>query len=179
MPTLNAESNPLTMQHMVVRITILLTFLNGYSAKGQTGEYETMLQQYYDDFPTISVYGLKYKMDSGEVFLLDTREEDEYDISHLENAIQVGYEDFDLTTVSFLPKDSEIIVYCSIGARSQEIGEIVKQAGYTNVFNLYGGIFYWSNIGCPIVDEAGDETSNIHGYSEDWGKWITNATITY
>jgi len=32
-------------------------------------------------------------------------------------------------------------VYCSLGIRSEVIAKKLKKAGYTNVFNLYGGIF--------------------------------------
>ena len=40
-----------------------------------------------------------------------------------------------------------IIVYCSIGVRSEDIGEKLKELGYTKILNLYGGIFDWKNKG--------------------------------
>jgi rhodanese-related sulfurtransferase len=77
--------------------------------------------------------------------LLDTREREEFNVSHLPRARWVGYDDFDLKRVANIPKTDTIIVYCSIGYRSERIGEKLKKAGYTNVYNLYGGIFQWKN----------------------------------
>ncbi|MGJ8661878.1 MAG: rhodanese-like domain-containing protein, partial [Bacteroidota bacterium] len=53
--------------------------------------------------------------------LLDAREKKEYDVSHLENAIWVGYDTFQLDSVlqKVQNKNSEIVVYCSIGVRSE------------------------------------------------------------
>ncbi len=145
----------------------------------QSEEYKNMLKEHYNDFPTISPEQAKYKLNSNGVFFLDTRSKDEYNISHLENAIQVGYNDFSLSSVRFIPKNAEIIVYCSIGARSQNIGEQLKKAGYTRIKNLYGGLFHWANIGYPMVDSKGNDTKKIHGYSKDWGKWVKNGMVVY
>lgn len=58
------------------------------------------------------------------VILLDTREEKEFKVSHLKNAIYVGYNNFKLKeTLIKLPKDksAKILVYCSLGIRSETI----------------------------------------------------------
>ena len=41
-------------------------------------------------------------------------------------------------------KNSEIIVYCKAGVRSQKAALALKQAGFTNVSNLTGGILAWA-----------------------------------
>ena len=159
-------------------ITILLILIP-FLSLSQSEEYKEMLKEYYNGFPTISPKEVKSKLDAKGVFFLDTRPQAEYQISHLKNAIQVGFDDFKLSSVRFIPKDAEIIVYCSIGARSQNIGEQLKKAGYKNIKNLYGGLFHWANINFPLVDSTGKDTNNIHGYSKDWGKWINQGTIVY
>ncbi len=75
--------------------------------------------------------------------LLDTRNEEEYNISHLKNAIWVGYNTFNIHCIleTIKDKNTPIVVYCSIGVRSEDIGEKLIAVGYTNVSNLYGGIF--------------------------------------
>ena len=52
---------------------------------------------------------------------LDAREWREYEVSHIENAIYIGYKQFVITAINSIPKDNEIIVYCSIGKRSEDI----------------------------------------------------------
>lgn len=160
------------------RILILLFLGGSFLVNGQSKEYREMLRKYYDDFPTIEATITAEKIGSKNVYILDTREKREYDVSHISGAKYVGYEHFSLDKVISIPKDAEIIVYCSIGARSQTIGKKLKKAGYSNVKNLYGGIFNWVNLNYPLVNSQGN-TETIHGFSSDWSKWITNGKIVY
>jgi len=113
--------------------------------------------------------------------LLDAREKEEFEVSHLENAVWVGAKTFDLDSVvtKIEDKDAEIIVYCSIGVRSENIGEKLMGAGYTNVKNLYGGIFAWKNEGRPVYDPAGNETEKVHVFSKHWGKLLKKGDKVY
>ena len=79
-----------------------------------------------------------------DAILLDAREEKEFKVSHLKNAICVGYDNFKLKeTLEKLPEDknTKIVVYCSLGIRSETVAHKLIEAGYTNIYNLYGGIF--------------------------------------
>ena len=158
---------------------ILFFLLIGFNSLGQSADYQKMLEGYYNDFPTISCTDASKKVGNSNVVFLDTREQKEFNISHIKGAKCVGYDNFSMTSVKSIPKNAEIIVYCSIGARSQNIGEQLKKAGYTNVKNLYGGIFQWNNSGLPKVNSSEKSTSRIHGYSKDWGKWLKKGTIVY
>ena len=109
--------------------------------------------------------------------ILDTRELEEYKISHIEGAFPAGYEDFDLDQFLYLPKDTTIVVYCSIGYRSEKIGERLKKKGFTNVLNLYGSIFEWANQENPLVDSLGNLTNNIHTYNKAWSKWVDEKKV--
>ena len=71
------------------------------------------------------------------------------------------------------------VVYCSIGVRSEKIGEKLQAAGYTNVKNLYGGIFQWKGEGEKVVDSLGLSTERVHAFSKLWGKLLTNAKKVY
>ena len=157
---------------------ILFLVISGFSF-GQSKEYKDLLNQYYDGFPTISISDAKKKINGDNVYFLDTRKIQEFNISHIESALHVGYENFKMKSVKSIPKDAEIIVYCSIGARSQDIGKRLKKVGYSNVRNLYGGLFHWANNKYPMVNALGRNTSTIHGFSKEWGKWIATGNVVY
>jgi rhodanese-related sulfurtransferase len=106
----------------------------------------------------------------GSVVFLDCRERAEYEVSHLHNAVWVGYNDFDLSRVSFA-KEEKLIAYCSIGKRSDVITKRLLQEGYTDVRNLVGGIFEWSNQGFPVYKFSA-ETVDVHVYNAFWGRWL-------
>lgn len=110
---------------------------------------------------------------------LDARERNEFEVSKIEEAVWVGYDDFDLTRVSNISKDEEVIVYCSIGYRSEKIAERLKQEGYKNVKNLYGGIFSWVNHDKKVYDSTGLETKKVHAYSRLWGVWLEKGEKVY
>ena len=113
--------------------------------------------------------------------LLDARESEEFGVSHLENAEWIGYDDFDIEkfALQFPDKNASFVVYCSIGVRSEDIGEQLQKAGYTNVQNLYGGIFEWKNKAYPVVDSTNKKTEKVHAYSKYWGRLLTNAEKVY
>jgi len=104
--------------------------------------------------------------------VFDAREKEEYNISHIEGAYYIGYNDFNIARLKGVPKDQQIVVYCSIGYRSEKIGKQLQKKGYTNVHNLYGSIFEWVNQGYPIVDKNGVETNKLHTYSRKWSQWV-------
>ena len=112
-----------------------------------------------------------------EYTLLDIRELDEYLVSHLPSASYFGYDHPRWDILDDIPKDQPIVVYCSIGYRSEKIGEKLLKKGYTNVRNLYGSIFEWANQNYPMVDRDGNTTNDVHGYNKKWSKWVTNKAI--
>ena len=91
------------------------------------------------DVPEITVDSLS-KINQ-PVLLLDARELEEFNVSHLSNAKFVGYKNFNIDSLNHTDKNQPIVVYCSVGYRSEKISEKLISAGFTNVQNLYGGIF--------------------------------------
>lgn len=124
---------------------------------------------------TIDVHQAHHSAD--EYLWLDIRERDEYDISYIAPAKFMGYDHPDWHLLDSVPKDTKIIVYCSVGYRSEKIGEKLKARGFKNVFNLYGSIFEWANCGFPLTDAQGAVTNQIHTYNKDWSRWINNPAI--
>jgi adenylyltransferase/sulfurtransferase len=99
-----------------------------------------------DGIPQITVHDLKRKQDAQETFfLLDVREPHEYPIANLgAPLIPVGSLDSRIAEIP-VAKDSEIVVHCRSGARSQKAAVILKKHGFTNVQNLAGGILEWAD----------------------------------
>ncbi|HZB11500.1 MAG TPA: rhodanese-like domain-containing protein [Chryseolinea sp.] len=120
--------------------------------------------------PEISVHQAAATREN--IILLDAREHDEFALSHLEGAHFVGYHNFTIDSVKSFNKNAQILVYCSVGYRSEKVAYKLKSEGFKNVSNLYGGIFEWVNQGHPIVDSAGKRTKRIHGYTKAWGIWL-------
>ena len=113
--------------------------------------------------------------------LLDARQPAEYAVSKIPGAIYVGFNEFDIENVKKLVADKKkkIIVYCSLGVRSEKIGHKIIKAGYSNVLNLWGGIFEWKNEDRPVVDSANRPTENIHAYSKKWGAYLKKGVKVY
>ena len=116
-----------------------------------------------------------------EVILLDSRELKEYNTSHLKNSIHVGYDYFNINNVEeIIPnKNAKIVVYCSVGIRSESIGDSLKKAGYKHVKNLYGGIFEWKSNDFPVYNKTEKETDSIHTFNKVWSKWLKKGIKVY
>lgn len=113
--------------------------------------------------------------------LLDTREEKEFDISHIQNAYNVGYDNFNTKSVKqkYSNLNDTIVVYCSVGIRSETIGTKLKKLGYKNVYNLYGGIFEWKNNKQLVVDNNQEITDNVHVFSKEWSEYLIKGKKVY
>ena len=157
-----------------VRFVLLLLFacLGRSDAQVQKRAFQFVLRNLLSHtVPEVSVTELS-KNSSAYPVLLDARSWREYEVSHLRDAIWVGYEDFELSRVHAISKESSILIYCSVGYRSEKIAEKLLSAGYKHSFNLYGGIFEWVNQKQALVDLRGRPTRQIHAYNKIWGTWV-------
>jgi molybdopterin/thiamine biosynthesis adenylyltransferase/rhodanese-related sulfurtransferase len=96
------------------------------------------------NLPEISVEELKKKLDAKEdVFVLDVREPHEYQICNIGgHLIPLG----DLPKrVSELDSSKNIVAHCRSGVRSGKAVDFLRQAGFTKVQNLTGGILAWAD----------------------------------
>ena len=166
-----------------MRSVLFILFVSIASTSfGQTKAYKKMLKEYYTDFPTISISDAYQHLKNDDALFLDIRQSEEYKVSHIRGAKKILPDMGDkelLLRLKNVDKNATIIVYCSVGARSQDMGEKLKANGFKNVKNLYGGLFLWTNRKYPMVNNNGDRTTTIHGFSKEWGKWITNGKVVY
>ena len=117
----------------------------------------------------ISVDSLKAEFE--KFTLLDSRSPEERKVSFIAGSKYVGYKDFKLESVDDIEKNTPIVVYCSVGYRSEKIAQQLNEAGFKDVANLYGGIFEWVNKAYGISNNEG-VCNDIHGFSWTWSKWI-------
>lgn len=154
--------------------TLLLFSFN--TACSQMTYDEKLESLYKKTVPLIDAADLSQGQDA---VLLDTRTAEEYNISHLPGAAFVDYDRFRVKDVKHIPKDAEIIVYCSVGYRSERIGEKLLAEGYTNVKNLYGGIFQWKNDGYEVMNANNQPTDSVHTYNKKWSQWLNKGIKVY
>lgn len=116
---------------------------------------------------------------SEQPLLLDSRSPEEFAVSHLLGAQLVDFKGFRKETAKAWEKNRLVVVYCTVGYRSERIGEQLLKMGFKNVHNLYGGIFEWVNQGHAIVDSQGNPTPKVHAYNQDWGQWLLKGEKVY
>ena len=106
--------------------------------------------------------------------LLDVREKEEYEVSHLEGAMLATSEKEALKALEGVAPDQPVVLYCSVGYRSSEMAGFLQKRGFEKVYNLEGSIFAWANEGRPVYrgDERVDE---VHPYDRIWGKLLKKA----
>ena len=156
------------------------TFTNDKASASPLGKIHQDIVTDYPDMSHISRADLEKELSSSDVLILDTRPVKEYNVSHIEGALQV---DPDITPDSFRSsygqalKNKKIIVYCSVGQRSSILGNrlqsIALEAGAISIQNMEGGLFGWHNDNRPLVNASG-KTSGIHPYNAYWGRLIEN-----
>lgn len=164
-------------------LLLVLCLLPAQSLLAQTKDpaYRLLLEGLYSkSVPLMTVsQAARLQANGQQAVFLDTREKEEYRVSHIRDAVWVGYKDFNLKRLSGISLQTPLVVYCSVGYRSEKIGEQLLKAGFTNVHNLYGSIFEWVNQGYPVYDAKGQPTPRVHAYSRTWGIWLTRGSKVY
>ncbi|NND63280.1 MAG: rhodanese-like domain-containing protein [Flavobacteriaceae bacterium] len=166
------------MKYLIPLLLVFLVVEAGFSQR----TVDDVLRQYNSgSVPYISVEELRMNQLNDKVMILDAREMTEYQVSTIPDAKFVGYNDFSVKKISeeIKDKDTPIVVFCSLGIRSETIGEKLKKAGFKQVKNLYGGIIEWKNNGYPVFTPEGTETDEIHTFSKYWGQWLTKGVKVY
>ena len=171
------------------RLLVMLMGLLALPACGQNPSgsetvspaYRQMLKTLYrETVPTIQASALAdmLRTHPKKVLLLDTRTPAEYQVSHLTGARFVDFDSFEQNKFKGLSREQTVVVYCSVGYRSERVGERLKALGFRDVRNLYGGLFQWVNEGRPVYNASGP-TRQIHPYSALWSTWLRQGEQVY
>ncbi|MCB0875006.1 MAG: molybdopterin-synthase adenylyltransferase MoeB [Solirubrobacterales bacterium] len=93
------------------------------------------------------------EIDSGDVALVDVREQHEFEERHIEGAIHVPRSYLESRIEQFVPDRSKrVILYCASGIRSALAAKTMgEDLGYADVSSMAGGITLWRDRGLPVV----------------------------
>ena len=93
------------------------------------------------------------KASEAGVVVLDVRSSGEFITGHIANALNIDVEGMTFDgDISKLDKAATYAVYCHSGRRSGIAVGKMKDAGFTNLFNLTSGIQEWQSAGLPLVN---------------------------
>ena len=109
---------------------------------------------------------------------IDVRSDAEYRVSHLNGARHCEWDGNSLHIINSLDPTRPVVVYCSVGYRSEKAAEYLMDKGFVEVYNLYGGIFKLVNEQ-NAMDSLGRPIARVHGFNPTWAKWITKGEIVY
>ena len=105
------------------------------------------------DVPAISVHDLKRKRDAREAIqLIDVREPFEFEIARIDGAKLIPLGQL-ANRLHQLTQNGQTVVHCHTGMRSAQAVQMLRQTGFTNVYNLEGGIDAWANEIDPAVQK--------------------------
>ncbi len=112
-------------------------------------------QAYQDISVDIANEMIENKHNFPNLIILDVRTECEYDKGHLYDAFLLPQDELE-SRLSELEdyKQFDIIVYCKSGGRSQQASQILSQNGFTNIYNMQGGILAWLDVDYPIYTSS-------------------------
>jgi len=82
--------------------------------------------------------------------ILDVRTPEEFKEGHLEGAVLIPVSELE-GRLSELPADKPIIVYCKSGSRSSNAANILVKNGFSEVYDMGGGIIKWQDRGYKVV----------------------------
>ncbi len=98
---------------------------------------------------TISVKDAAERFEAG-AFLLDVREQSEWDAGHVEGAVLIPLGQLE-SRISEIPADQDVLIICRSGNRSGQARDILRAAGLKRTTSISGGINAWISAGLPVV----------------------------
>jgi len=99
----------------------------------------------------INIEESKAYIDNG-ASILDVRTKEEFDGGHIENSMNIDVHSPTFNEqVEALDKNKIYVVYCASGGRSASVVQTMMGLGFTNAYNMSGGIAGWKKEGVPVV----------------------------
>ena len=100
----------------------------------------------------LSVTEFSSKIAESGVVTLDVRTPGEFAEGYIEGARLIDFQSGNFENeIATLDKNATYAVYCRSGNRSGQAVKAMKDAGFSNVFNMNGGVIEWANAGLPLV----------------------------
>jgi len=131
---------------------LLLALLIVACGSGQTSDQKTdaTAESSELELPVeVDVQVVARVKDRPDVYLLDVREQWEYDEGHIPGVTLLPMDQVP-NRLDEIPKDKEVIVTCRSGNRSGQVTNYLLQNGFDNVHNMKGGIIAWQDAGFAV-----------------------------
>ena len=84
------------------------------------------------------------------IVIIDVRRPDEFAAGHIRGAININSVQFSERLAS-LDLDGTYVIYCQRGGRSAGVRELMREAGFREVYEIEGGMSAWRTAGYPVV----------------------------
>lgn len=135
------------------------------------------IEDQYQDISHVDGYHI-VKLNTEKTIIFDVRQQPEFEVSHLDNAIRIApninSKDF-MSAFGDQIEGKNIVFYCSVGRRSSILASRLKPSllkqGAKNIYNLRGGIFKWRNEQRALIQNE-RPTQYIHPFNPLWGLLI-------
>lgn len=137
------------MKNYVILTFLLASLMACGNAKTNSTDSETTIENGNNQTPTVKTLSqgdLAAKMQDSTVVVIDVRTPEEVASGYIQGAdkfININGSNFE-TEINALDKSSTYIMYCRSGARSGRAAEFMIDNGFTDVYNLSGGILNYS-----------------------------------
>ncbi len=154
-----------------VCVSICLALLGCHQADEPLdwAEVNQLIQDDFPGVPSVTPAELTEALAKDRpVVLLDAREPEEFDVSHLPGAERVTSAADAVALLRTAGPEALVVAYCSVGYRSAALVEELLAQGVTSAVNLEGSIFAWANAGLP-VHRGGAEVDEVHPFDDSWG----------
>lgn len=128
---------------------ILFSLLTLSACNAQTESDSAVQKGIYE---VLDVEKYQAAISSGDVTVIDVRTPGEYQSGHIQGAMLM-----DVTNGSFdakiaeIDKEQPVYIYCRSGSRSANAMRKMKAMGFTEVYDLNGGVLNWTKNGKPLV----------------------------
>ena len=103
------------------------------------------------DLAEIDVAEAARRLQSGQVLMLDVREDDEWAAGRAPSAVHMALSQL---SPAGLPTDRPVIAMCRSGNRSGKAALELAAAGF-DVTNIAGGMKAWEAAGLPVITDGG------------------------
>ncbi len=112
-----------------------------------------LVEQARQNIKEIDIETMLAMKSAGEPFVLvDVREQDEWALGHLPEAVYMGKGVIERDIQAIYPDmQTQLVLYCGGGFRSALAAENLVKMGYKNVINMDGGYRRWEALGYPVV----------------------------
>ncbi len=91
--------------------------------------------------------------------IIDVRTPQEFSEGHLENAVNYNWNSNQFASqVANLDKTKPVFVYCLSGGRSASASNKLRSLGFTEVYEMNGGIMKWNAANLPLTTETKTES---------------------